>query len=455
MRRKITEKLIEWKERKEKKPVLIYGARQVGKTYIIEDFAKKYYKNSIYINFEKMPVFISFFDSDISPSKLMSIFETHFNTKITAGETLIIFDEIQVCERALTSLKYFAEDAPNQHVIGAGSLLGVAINREKYSFPVGKVEMMTLYPLDFEEYLEALGKTHFVEIIKEHYGNMSPVSAIIHSELLNDYKTYLTVGGMPMAVKSFRDEKNYNNVSAALNSILNAYIADMAKYSDSNESVRIRGAYESIPAQLAKENKKFQYKLIRKGASATLFGSSIHWLEIAGVVLKCIKVERGEVPLPAFKDFSSFKLYMSDVGLYCAKALIPPENILSGNLPDVIKGAISENFVAQTLRTNGFELFYWESNYQAEVDFVIQKGTAVIPVEVKYETHTRSRSLNSFVQKYASPYSIRISSKNFGFENNIKSVPHYAAFCITPTDDTNFLAYLEQKSITIQDYNPK
>ena len=164
MRRKITERLIEWKERKEKKPILIYGARQVGKTYIVEDFAKRCYKNSIYINFEKMPVFISFFDSDISPARLITIFETHFKTKITAGETLIIFDEIQACERALTSLKYFAEDAPDQHVIGAGSLLGVAINRGRYSFPVGKVEMLTLYPLDFEEYLEALGRTYFVQI---------------------------------------------------------------------------------------------------------------------------------------------------------------------------------------------------------------------------------------------------------------------------------------------------
>jgi uncharacterized protein len=430
LRRKITKKLIEWKEREKKKPVLMYGARQVGKTYIIEDFAKKYYKNSIYINFEKMPIFASFFESDISPSRLINIFETHFKTKITEGETLIVFDEIQACERALTSLKYFAEDAPDQHVIGAGSLLGVAINRGKYSFPVGKVEMLTLYPLDFEEYLDALGKTHFVEIIKDHYRNMTPAPDMIHKELLNDYKTYLSVGGMPMAVKSFRDEKNYSNVYSVQSSILNAYIADMAKYSTNNESVKIRGAYESIPAQLAKENKKFQYKLIRKGATATLFGSSIHWLEIAGIVLKCTKIERGEIPVAVFKDLSSFKLYMSDVGLYSAKALIPPENILSGNLPDVIKGAISENFIAQTLTANGFNLFYWESNYQAEVDFVIQKETSVIPVEVKYDTNTRSRSLNSFVQKYRPIYSIRISSKNFGFENNIKSVPHYAAFCI-------------------------
>lgn len=430
MRRKITEKLIEWKERKKKKPVLIYGARQVGKTYAIEDFAEKHYKNSVYINFEKMPVFTSFFESDISPSRLINIFEAHFKTKITEGETLIVFDEIQACERALTSLKYFAEDAPDQHVIGAGSLLGVAINRGKYSFPVGKVEMLTLYPLDFEEYLDALGKTHFVEIIKDHYRNMTPAPDMIHKELLNDYKTYLAVGGMPMAVKSFRDKKNYSDVYSEQSSILNAYIADMAKYSTNNESVKIRGTYESIPAQLAKDNKKFQYKLIRKGATATLFGSSIHWLEIAGIVLKCSKINRGDVPIAAFKDISSFKLYMSDVGLYSAKALIPPENILSGNLPDVIKGAISENFIAQTLMANGFDLFYWESDYQAEVDFVLQKETSVIPLEVKYDTNTRSRSLNSFVQKYKPLYSIRVSSKNFGFENNIKSVPHYAAFCI-------------------------
>ena len=431
MKRKITEKLIKWKEKDEdRKPLLLYGARQVGKTYIVQDFAERFYKNSLYINFEKMPLIGSFFDSDISPSRLIKIFESHFDTKILEQDTLIIFDEIQVCERALTSLKYFAEEAQNIHIIAAGSLMGVAINREKYSFPVGKIEMLTLYPLDFEEFLMATGKSHFIEMIQEHYVADKPMESVMHATLLDFHKNYLVVGGMPNVVKSFVKGVSFDVISEIQSTILNAYGADMSKYASQHESVKIRGAYNSIPAQLAKTNKKFQYKLIRKGATTALFGSSIEWIVMAGVVLKCNKVEQGFSPLSLFRDLSSFKLYMSDCGLYCAKASIASKSVIEGSLNDVVKGAISENCVAQTLVANGLPLFYWESGSQAEVDFVIQRKDTVIPIEVKYATNNRSKSLNSFMKKYAISYAIRISAKNFGFENRIKSVPHYAVFCI-------------------------
>ena len=444
MKRKITAKLVEWKNKKEdRKPLLLYGARQVGKTYIIQDFADRFYKNSLYINFEKMPLVGSFFDSDISPARLIKILESHFDTKIVENDTLLIFDEIQICERALTSLKYFAEEAQNIHIIAAGSLMGVAINREKYSFPVGKVEMLTLYPLNFEEFLMATGKSHFIEIIQEHYIADKPMSSIMHTTLLDLHKRYLAVGGMPVAVKSFVNGASFSAISEMQSNILNAYSADMSKYASQHESVKIRGAYDSIPAQLAKINRKFQYKLIRKGASTALFGSSIEWIVMSGVVLKCDKVERGTSPLPIFRDLSSFKLYMSDTGLYCAKASIAPKSVIEGGLNDVLKGAISENCVAQTLIANGFALFYWESHSQAEVDFVIQKEELAIPIEVKYDINTRSKSLNSFIKKYNPPYAIRVSAKNFGFENRIKSVPHYAVFCIVlVSKEAAFLAKL-------------
>lgn len=430
MKRKITETFIRWKEKKDRMPLLIHGARQVGKTHIIKEFAEKFYKNSIYINFEKSPLFSGFFESDISPDKLIAIFEDYFKTEIVKEETLIIFDEIQLCERALSSLKYFAEDAPGYHIIAAGSLLGVAINREKYSFPVGKVEIHTLYPLDFEEFLQATGQEYLSDMVKDHFNSFKPLPDAVHSELQNNYKKYQAVGGMPLAVKSFSENNSADTVHEIQNNILNAYIADMAKYASNNESVKIRGAYESIPAQLAKNNKKFQYKLIRKGATANLFGTSIDWLEMAGIVLKCSKIDHGLLPLSIYKDVSSFKLYMSDTGLYCAKALITYGNLITGSISDVLKGAVAENFVAQALVSNGLDLYYWESDHQAEVDFVIQSKTGVIPVEVKYDDNTRSKSLSIFVQKYRPSFSIRVSSKNFGFENNIRSVPHYAVFCI-------------------------
>ncbi len=433
MERIITQELLEWKNmQKDRLPIVLYGARQVGKTYTLLKFGQDNYKNTIYVNFERMPVIAEFFHGDLQPDRILQFLEEFFSDRIIPEQTLIIFDEIQTCERALTSLKYFAEEAPEYHVAAAGSLLGVAENRENYSFPVGKVIMKTMYPMRFDEFLLAMGNQHLVTLIREHYAEMSGMPAQTHEEIMLWLRRYFFVGGMPAVVKKYIEEKSLRDISELQHMILSAYVADMAKYSSASECTKIQNAFRSLPAQLAKDNKKFQYKLIRKGATAGLFGESISWLVMSGIALECDLVTRGEVPLAATRDISSFKLYMSDVGLLSAAAGVMPENVIRHDLSDVYKGVLAENYVAQTLICNGYPLYYWTSDAPlAEVDFLIQKEGWVIPLEVKYDTHTRAKSLRCFDNRYHPPKSIRISAKNFGMdEDGMYSVPLYAVFCI-------------------------
>lgn len=433
MERFIIKELLNWRDmQKERMPLVLYGARQTGKTYLLQHFGKDYYKNCIYVNFERMPLVAEYFDGDLNPDRLLLFLAEYFSERIIPGQTLIIFDEIQACERALTSLKYFAEEAPEYHVAAAGSLLGVALHREKYSFPVGKVIMKTLYPLRFDEFLNAMGKSYLTEQICEHYQNMSEMPEQTHKEILEWLRKYFFVGGMPAVVQKYVEEKSLVNLPELQNMILNAYTADMAKYSTPGECTKIQNAFRSLPAQLAKDNKKFQYKLIRKGATAGLFGDSIAWLTMAGVALECDKVTRGELPLTVFRDISSFKLYMGDVGLLSAFTGIQPENIVRQELSDVYKGTLAENYVAQTLKTNGYDLYYWASDSpQAEADFVVQIQGKVYPVEVKYDENAHARSMKHFVNRYHPDRAIRLSARNFGVdENGMVSVPLYAAFCI-------------------------
>ncbi|MCD7883850.1 MAG: ATP-binding protein [Lachnospiraceae bacterium] len=433
MDRIITAELVKWKEtEKNRLPLLLYGARQVGKTYALMHFGRDYFKNTIYVNFERMPVIAEFFSGDLSPERILHFLEEYFSEKIVPGQTLLIFDEIQACERALTSLKYFAEEAPEYHVVGAGSLLGVAINRENYSFPVGKVIMKTMHPLRFDEFLTALGKSHLVSIIREHYETMDEMPAQTHNELLDLLRRYFFIGGMPAVVQKYIDEKSLINLPDLQSMILNAYTADMAKYSAPGTCTKIQGAFRSIPSQLAKDNKKFQYKLIRKGATAGLFGESISWLIMSGVALECDKVTRGEVPLAVTQDLSSFKLYMSDIGLLSAASGIMPESMVRQNLSDIYKGMLAENYVAQTLCCNGHKLYYWTSDSpMAEVDFLLQKEGAVVPVEVKYDVNVHAKSLKRFTKMYHPKQVLRLSSRNFDVdEQGMCSVPLYAAFCL-------------------------
>ena len=432
VKRKISDMLLAWKNQpKNRMPLLLYGARQVGKTHILREFGQQHYRNTVYVNLEINKAVSSYFDDNIEPERIIRFLETESRERIIPGETMIFLDEVQSCPRALTALKYFNEQKPEYHIVCAGSLLGIAVNREEFSFPVGNVDSMTLFPLDFEEYLWAMNEERLCEEILLSFRENVALPSALHERALDLYRLYLIVGGMPRPTLAFLESGSLLSVPDVQYRILNDYVADMAKYATAEESAKIRAAYDSLPAQLAKDNKKFQYKIAQRGGTSTIFGSAIDWLHFAGIVLKCKKIEHGFMPLSVYQDIASFKLYMNDVGLLTMKSGISQQAVLaSGELENTFLGAITENYVAQAFAAKRYELFYWTTDGQAELDFILQKGNDIIPVEVKTGKRTKSKSLILFTEKYKPSYSIRISSKNFGFENNTKSVPLYATFCI-------------------------
>lgn len=430
MKRKIMDTLVKWREKENSRlPLLLSGARQVGKTYVMRELGAECFKNTVYVNFEADRKIGSYFETDIHAETIIGILEKYYQTKIIPDETLIIFDEIQMCERALTSLKYFAEEAPEYPVIAAGSLLGVALKREQFSFPVGKIQLESMYPMDFEEFLWAKGKEILAETIRAHFENNRPVDEMIHKEALFEYNNYCIIGGMPAAVLAEITSSATLSQQEIRQMLLDSYIADMAKYALPGESVKIFAAYDSLPSQLAKDSKKFQYKLIKSGARASQYGESIDWLIRAGIVNRCVKCTQGFMPPSAFLDLAAFKLYYSDTGIMSARTGMNLERLL-GNEADHFRGIFAENYVACALRSNGYELLYWESEGSAEVDFLIIKDNHVIPVECKAGDHVKAKSLKVYREKYHPIYSIRISTRNFGMVDQIKSVPLYAVFCI-------------------------
>jgi len=431
MKRKALKQLEDWKTKRGRMPLIVNGARQVGKTYLIKEFGELHFKNTVYFNLETNLAVNSYFETDIQPLRIIQYLETSSGQRIIPEETLLVLDEIQSCPRALTALKTFCEDAPQYYIVCAGSLLGVAVNRENYSFPVGKVDEIQLFPMDFEEFLNALNEDLLINEIRSHFAADLKMPEILHHKALDYYKQYLIVGGMPAVVNEFVQTQSLLTATEIQGRIQNEYIADMAKYASATTSVKIRACYNSVPVQLAKENKKFQYKIVQRGGTATIFGESIEWLNFAGVVLKCQKAEHGYMPVAVYADLADFKLYMSDVGLLTAKSGMAQQTILSSIEEDNgFLGALCENYVAQALVANGYPLFYWKNDNTAELDFVLQIEDKVIPVEVKKGSRTKSVSMNMFLKKYNCPYAIRISKKNFGFETNIKSVPFYAVFCV-------------------------
>lgn len=433
MKRKAMDKLIAWKNNQNRKPLLLYGARQVGKTYLVKEFGKLF-DDMIYVNFETNEIINNIINENIEPNNIIKQLEVFFNKKITEN-TLIFFDEIQQNPRALTSLKYFCEDASNYYVIGAGSLLGVHIKRENYSFPVGKVDILNIYPLDFEEFLMATNNDLLIDEIKKSYSNNTKISKLLHEKSLDLYSDYLAIGGMPEVVFEYTKSNSLITAIDIQTKILESYKNDITKYTSYQEANKILAAFESIPAQLAKDNKKFQYKLIQKGGTSTIFGYAIDWLVNSGVTNKCYKTNIG-VPLKMYEQLDSFKLYMNDVGLLTNLSKFPLyliKNQEIGN--ELMIGMLTENYVASCFKFNDLNLNYWQNDYQSEIDFVLQteKGN-IIPVEVKTSDHVKSRSLTNYINEYNPKYAIRISSKNFGFKNNIKSVPLYAVFCINNLD---------------------
>lgn len=429
MYRKIEKELEMWKNRPARSPMLLIGARQTGKTYILREFGERAFESMMFFDLEKTPRVSDVFSDNLDPDEMIAQLEVLSGTRYEEGRTLIVLDEIQACPRALTSLKYFKECGRDIHVIGAGSLLGVALKRNDFSFPVGKVDTRHLYPLDFEEFLIACGKQMLRDACANAFIARRAVPKPVHDELLSLYRSYLVVGGMPEAVGRFIESGSYVEAGKVQAGIISDYRSDIAKYADDSQKVLAQRAFDTIPVQLAKENHKFQYNVIRKGATSAIFGSSIEWLCSAGITLRCCKVTIPDIPLKAYQDLSSFKLYMLDTGLLISLSGMPQEIVLLG-FGERFMGGVSENLVAAALTANGIPLFYWESSGQAEIDFLIQGRTGIVPVEVKTGEHVRSRSLSVYRQRFSPRLSIRVSTRNFGFEDGIVSIPPYALWLL-------------------------
>ena len=431
MYRKIMLFLKEWKESEHRKPLILQGARQVGKTYSLLEFGRTNYENVAYFNFETNPKLSETFAENVSPDYLIPILSHIAGQTIVREKTLIIFDEVQLCERALTSLKYFCEDAPDYHIIAAGSLLGIAVNRTRFSFPVGKVDMKTLYPMDMEEFLLALGENALAEQIKSCFQTDTPMPSALHDAAMRLYRQYLVVGGMPECVLQFVQTKDYILVRHTQDTILAGYLNDMSKYNNGNEIKKTRLAYDNITVQLSKKNTRFQYKLIKKGGRASEFENAIEWLCLSGIVSQVFKVEQVKKPLENYRDIDAFKIYVSDLGLLAAKKNLDANDILYmvEEMND-FKGGLAENYVNVQLSINGYQTYYWESERGAEIDFIIQREGRLIPIEVKSADNTKAKSLKVYMDAYKPAYAIKLSARNFGFDDGKKTVPLYAAFCI-------------------------
>lgn len=432
MYRIFEKKLINWKNSGMEKPLMVIGVRQIGKTYTIQKFIKENFEEYIYFNLEKEEYLREIFEKTIDSEKIMDEIELYIGKKIDISKTILFFDEVQVSEKFIVSLKYFCESKRPYKIICAGSLLGVKINRFNDSFPVGKIQMEHMYPMSFEEFLIALNKEMLLEKIKESYENMIPLPTFAHKEALLLYKRYLCVGGMPEAVKNFisneSDILKYD--SNILSNIIDMYIADMNKYvKNSLETVKIEKVYKNIPVQLAKDKKTFKYNLIEANARKRMYEHPIEWLISSGMILSSNKIKKAEIPLKVYQDEEYFKLYLSDVGILVAMSEIRFNDLILDKTFS-FRGAITENYVAQEFTANDISLYYWTYGRNAEVDFIIYNNDGIIPVEVKSGDNVRSTSLKFYINENKPKYSIRLSTRNFGFENNIKSIPLYAAFCI-------------------------
>lgn len=431
MYRKIMEYLKNWKENPRRKPLILQGARQVGKTYSILAFGREHYENVAYFNFETNPKLSETFAEDISPDYLIPILSHIAGQTIVREKTLIVFDEVQLCERALTSLKYFCENAPEYHIIVAGSLLGVAVNRRQFSFPVGKVDIKTLYPMDLEEFLLALGEDDLVRQIRECFASLSPMPAALHDAAMQRYRQYLVVGGMPECVQQFAETQDYILIRHTQDTILQSYLNDMSKYNNLNEIKKTRLTYDNITVQLSKKNTRFQYKLIKKGGRAAEFENAVEWLCLSGIVSQVYRAEQIKKPLENYRDIDSFKIYVSDLGLLCAKKDLAASDILymTEELND-FKGGMVENYVQVQLTANGYRTYYWESDRGAEIDFVIQRAGELIPIEVKSADNTKAKSLGVYMKTHHPAYAVKLSAKNFGTAEDKLIIPLYAAFCL-------------------------
>lgn len=431
--------LIDWKNSPSRKPLIVRGARQVGKTWLIKEFGRTQYSQFVYINFENATNLQDMFLKDFDIERIIQTLQIYARLKITPEDTLIIFDEIQAAERGLTSLKYFCEEAPQYHIITAGSLLGMGLHSQ-VSFPVGKVNFMDLRPLSFYEFLQAMNEVQLVEVLWK--GDWKTVS-LFHQKLTEYLKTYLYVGGMPEVVQTYILTKDFEEVRRVQREILNSYEADFSKHAPSEVVPRIRMVWQSIPSQLAKENKKFVYGVIREGARAKDFELAIEWLCNCGLFLKSQRISKPEMPLIAYQDLPVFKLFLLDVGLLSAMAFLDARVLIEKErVFTEFKGALTEQYVMQQLRLHSEDYIgYWTNERStAEVDFVIQHNADIIPIEVKAETNVRAKSFKLFCEKYRPKSAIRTSMLEYHKEEWMTNIPLYGIetplTSSTPSPDT-------------------
>lgn len=436
MYRKIYKKLLSWKNTKEdNKPLMLLGARQVGKTYIIENFCQKEFSNFKEINLLRdLRVLNLYKDTTLDSNEKYNFLKTIIEFDLDKPDSVLFIDEIQESQELIAELKYFCEVHNNVKIICAGSLLGVKLKRANFSFPVGKVKMLMMHPMDFEEFLIALDKPMLLNTIRECYKNNRAMNEELHNLALLYYKYYLITGGMPESVRNFikNDCDIIKYDSTIKENIIDAYLKDMKKYViNLNETLKIEKVYDSIPKQISNESKKFQFSKIEKNAKTRDYELSLDWLDASNLILTSYRVSMPDKPLAAFRIDDFFKLFINDVGLLNHMLKIRYADILNDDL-SLFKGAFVENYVASQFVSNEIDLYYWVSDGIAEIDFLIYNEDGIIPVEVKAANNTQSKSLKTYMDKFNPKYAIRISSKNFGYneEKRIKSIPLYAVFCI-------------------------
>ena len=412
MQRDFIQKLIEWKDSKRRKPLILTGVRQCGKTYLLKEFGSEYFDNFCYINFESAGKYSAIFEYDYDVKRILREIELAENVKIIAGRTLLIFDEIQECPKAITSLKYFCENLQELHLVCAGSLLGVAIKKENISFPVGKVNRMQLYPMSFKEYLQAVGEGKYIELFNDWNINRE-IPELYTVPLERHLKNYYIVGGMPEAVKEFAESGDYAEVAKIQDEILSDYSDDFSKHAPISEIEKIRMIWDSIPKQLAKENNKFVFSHVKEGKRAHELEAALQWLKNSGLVHLVELVQNAELPLSSNADSTYFKVYMADSGLLCRRLGLSYKNILEENTAlSTFKGAITENYVLQELIVQNKVPYFWRSGNTAELDFLFEEDGNVIPVEVKAATNTQAKSFKQFCKKYQSKTGFKLSLKN-------------------------------------------
>ena len=424
------EKLLKWKQSKRRKPIIIEGARQVGKTWLMKEFGRQAYADTVYINFDSNSRMAELFASDLDTERLIMGLELYVGRKIDPNNSLLIFDEVQEVPRALLSLKYFYENAPQYHIVCAGSLLGIALHQGT-SFPVGKVDFLKLYPFSFKEFLMATDKGRFAELLDSRDFQMI---TSFKQTYIDTLKHYYFVGGMPEAVQSFAENKDFNEVREIQKRILAAYEQDFSKHAPNEIVPRLRMLWNSIPSQLAKENKKFIYGLVREGARAKDYETAIMWLSDCGLIHKVSRVNAAGIPLRAYEDLKAFKLFVVDVGLLGCMAGLRQRTLLDGNdLFVEFKGALTEQYVCQQLKTiEDLDVYYYTNDRgSCGVDFVVDTGEQIIPVEVKAEVNLRAKSLKTYQEKFSPEVSVRTSMADYKKEEWLVNLPLYAIDQIT------------------------